>query len=206
MINRLLVTRTLERSWPARSLQNSVFFAATIYLQRTQVVDQVPGVVGLDNIRERRHGRAVQASHENAIEVLIGYATLETSIVSCRGEVVRTDGLIFAVGKGRSRRSVTVALLAVTLPAFHLLEQVVAAPDTGNINRGLGRNLDRLTRLFGLPPLRESLDVGDEFVPVFVAQWTPGRHIAGLDTAHQCVEQVRVEGQCAGGCRTTFEG
>src|SRR6266404_4868354 len=117
MINRLLVTRTLERSWPARSLQNSVFFAATIYLQRAQVVDQVPCIVGLDDIRERRHGRAVEASHENAIEILIGDAAFETSIVSRRCEIVRTDGLIFAVGEGRSRRSITVALLAMALPA-----------------------------------------------------------------------------------------
>src|SRR6266849_2557486 len=206
MINRLLVTRTLERSWPARSLQNSVFFAATIYLQSTQVVDQVPGVVGLDNIRERRHGRAVQTSHENTIEVLIGDAALETRIVSCRGEIVRTDGLIFAVGEGRGRRSITVALLAMALPAFHLLEQVVATADTGNINRGLGRNLDRLAWFFGLPPLREGLDVSDEILPVFIAQRTPRRHIGGLDAAHNCVDQVRVERQGASGSRAALEG
>src|SRR5882724_11422083 len=97
-------------------------------------------------------------------------------------------------------------LLAVALPALHFLEKFMAMPDALDGDGRLGRYLDRLARFFGLPPLRESLDVGNEIVPVLVAQRTPRRHIAGLDTAHQCVDQVGVEGQGAGGCGTAFEG
>src|SRR5258706_7270474 len=193
MIRRLLVRRTLKYSGTARGFENLILFTATVYLQRAQVVYEVPGVVGLDNICERRHGRAVQTGHENTIEVLIGYATLETSIVSCRGEVVRTDGLIFAVGEGRSRRAVTVTLLAMTLPALHLLEEIVATPDTSNINRRLSRDLDRLPRFFRLPALLEGLDVANQILPILVAQPPPRGHVAGFDAPHQRVDQVRVQ-------------
>src|SRR5882672_2043776 len=97
-------------------------------------------------------------------------------------------------------------LLAVTLPAFHFLEKFMAMPDALDGDRGLRRHFDRLARLLCLPPFREGLDVSDQIVPILAAQRTPRRHIAGLDTAHQCVDQVRVEGQCAGGCGTAFEG
>src|SRR5258706_3835948 len=170
MLRRLLAGRLLKCRGPARGFETLILFTAPVYLQRAQLVYEVPRVIGLNDIRERRHGRAIQSSHENPIEILIRNAALETRIISRRREIVRMNGLIFAVGQGRSRWPVTVTLLAMALPAFHFLEEIVTAPDTGDINRRLGRDLDWLARFFGLPALRKGFDVSDQFLPILIAQ------------------------------------
>src|SRR5258706_9107503 len=126
MIRRLLVRRTLKCSGTARGFENLILFAAPVYLQRAQVVYEVPRVIGLNDIRKRRHGRAIQAGHENAIQILVSNAALETRIISRRREVVRMNALILTVREGRSSWAVPLNRLARTLPALHLREQTVA--------------------------------------------------------------------------------
>ena len=76
-----------------------VLLAVTMDLQRAQEVDEIPRVVRLDDVGKRRHRRAIDAGHEDLVDILIGRAALETGIVSAVGEVVGANRLIFAVGE-----------------------------------------------------------------------------------------------------------
>src|SRR5215469_2632810 len=136
-----------------------------MHLQRAQEVDQVPGVVGLNVIGKRWHGSAVETGHEDSIEIRVRRTALEAGITFAAAEIVRTDRLILTVGQGCSRGPISLALWAVTLPAFHLRKQCFAMCDAFHGDRGLGRNFDRLTRLFFLPTWREDLDVSNQVGP-----------------------------------------
>src|ERR1700753_3521799 len=61
----------IRRAHPQRE-----FRTFTVNLQRAQVVDQIPGVFGLHDVRERRHWSSIKAGHEDAIELLVCGAAL----------------------------------------------------------------------------------------------------------------------------------
>ena len=119
-----------------RSRQNLVFFAVTVDLQRTQEVDEIPGVVRLDHVSERRHGRAVHAGHEDLVDILVGVAALEARVTLARGEVVGTNRQIFAVGESRGRWTVALPVRTVTLPAFELGEERFAVGNALEVTGG----------------------------------------------------------------------
>src|SRR6202030_3041927 len=115
-------------------------------------MDQVPGVVRLDNVGKGRHRRSIPAGHENAVEILIGFAALETGT---SGKVIRMNRVVLAVGKRRSRRTVAMSLGSVTLPAFHFLEKFPAMKNAFNRYRCFCGNVDRRARFLGLPARRK---------------------------------------------------
>ena len=121
-----------------RSRQNFVLLALAMNLQRAQEMDEIPGVVGLDHVRERRHRRAVHAGHEDLVDILVGAAALEAGVVPGDSEIVGTNGIVLAVGEGSGGRTVALAVRAVTLPAFELGEESFAVGDAleGNGLRG----------------------------------------------------------------------
>src|ERR1022692_2968701 len=51
----------------------SLFFALLRH-KRSQIENQVPRLIGLDVVSKRRHRSAVQAGHENPVNILIGVA------------------------------------------------------------------------------------------------------------------------------------
>src|SRR4029077_20017017 len=103
------------------------------------------------HVSERRHGCAVQARHEDLVEILVGIAALEAGVVFAQGEVVGTNRIVFAVGEGSGGWAVALSMLAVTLPAFELGEERFTVGNAVHGNRRLGRNLDRLTGLLFFP-------------------------------------------------------
>src|SRR5438552_703382 len=104
--------RRLPGNFSTRCLQYVVFLAVTMSLKCTQIVHQIPCVIGLDDIRERRHWRSIHTGHEDPIEIFICRATLKTGVMSPGSEVVRTNGVVLAVGKGSSRWTVASSLLS----------------------------------------------------------------------------------------------
>src|SRR5205814_10635806 len=128
-----------------------VLLTVAVDLKRAQVMNQIPCVIGLHHIRERRHRSSIKTGHEDAIEILIAAATLEASVVAGVREVVRTNGLVFAVGQGCGRGTISASLLTMALPAFHLLEKFSSVGHALGSNRRLGGNLDRISRLLALP-------------------------------------------------------
>ena len=150
------------------------FRAPLRHLQRAQEVHEVPGILRLDNIDKGRHRCTVQAGHKNLVEVLIGHSALEAR---ASGKVVRADGLIVAVGEGRSRWAVPEAFLTVALPAFQLLEEFLAMLDALHGELRLRWNTDRIARLVILPPSGERLDEGDQIGAVLGRQSDPRRHV-----------------------------
>src|SRR5436190_12458221 len=70
--------------WRLRSgpLGNLVLLTVAVDLKRAQVMNQIPCVIGLHHIRERRHRSSIKTGHEDAIEILIAAATLEASVVA----------------------------------------------------------------------------------------------------------------------------
>src|SRR5437879_10769529 len=62
-------------------------------LQGPQVMNQIPGIVGLNHVCERRHRGTVQPRHEDSIEILVRFAAFETGIIARIREVVWPDRL-----------------------------------------------------------------------------------------------------------------
>src|SRR5260370_13845614 len=114
-------------------------------------MDEVPGVVRLNHVREGGHWSAVHAGHEDFIDILVGAAALESRIVLAQGKVVGTNRLIFAVGEGRGGRAVALPVRTVTLPAFELGEERFAVGNAIDSNRGLDGNLDLFAGSFFFP-------------------------------------------------------
>src|ERR1700676_2586828 len=159
---------------------------------------EIPGVVRLDHVRERRHGRAVQAGHEDLVDILVGVAALEARVTLSRGEIVGTNRLILAVGEGRGRRTVALPMRTMTLPAFELGEERFAVGNTLHGDRRLGRNLDRVAGFFLLPTGREDLDVGHQIGALLFGEGTPDRHVGVGEAARDGVEDIFIGGQRAG--------
>jgi len=61
-----------------------------IPLQCPQVVDEIPSLARIHKIRPRRHRCAVQAGHEDAIQILVRGTALEAGAIH---KVVRLDGI-----------------------------------------------------------------------------------------------------------------
>src|SRR5258706_10127090 len=95
-------------------------------LQRAQVMHQVPSVFRLDDVGKRRHRRAVEAGHENLIEIMVGRAALEAGAL---GKIVRSYRLIAAVRKRGSGGTIAAAFGAMALPAFQLGEEFFSVLD-----------------------------------------------------------------------------
>ena len=70
-----------------RRRQDFVLLAVTMNLQGAQEVDEIPSVVRLDHVGERRHGRAIDAGHEDLVDILVGRAALEAGIVFARAKL-----------------------------------------------------------------------------------------------------------------------
>src|SRR6266850_2100477 len=115
---------------------------------------EVPSVFRLDDVGKRRHRRAVEAGHENLIEIMVGRAALEAGAL---GKIVRSYRLIVAVRKRGSGGTIAAAFGAMALPAFQLGEEFFSVLDAIQGERGLGGNIDDIAGLVGLPARREGL-------------------------------------------------
>ena len=120
-------------------------FLALLSHKGSQIEHQVPGLIGLDVVRKRRHRSAVQTSHEDPVNVLIGVATFWASSI---GEVKRRDGTTEIILQGGSRWPVGHTLDAMALPALHAGEYITPGLDALGSDFGLGRNGDRSSRFF----------------------------------------------------------
>src|SRR5271170_1662676 len=114
-------------------------FLSAQRLQSPQEMHEVPGVIRLDHIGKRRHRRTIKTSHENAIEILIGLAALETR---ARREVVRADRIVLAVGERCRGGAIPMPGWAMTLPAFQLLEKLSSMEDAFDGHGRFCRNVD----------------------------------------------------------------
>src|SRR5271154_1565224 len=84
-------------------------------------MDKIPCVAWLYHVRERRHRSAVNAGHEDPIEILVRVTALKPR---AGGKVIWTDWIVLAVSERRSGWTVPVTPRTVTLPAFHFLEEL----------------------------------------------------------------------------------
>src|SRR5579872_2825661 len=117
-------------------------------LQSSQVEHQVPGLIRLDVVRERRHRGAVQTCHEDSVDVLIGAAALRPRTFR---KVIGNDRTAKIIRQGGGRWAIAHALNAVTLPALHLAEDLFTIFDSVGSDLGLRGNLDGSSGLLFLP-------------------------------------------------------
>src|ERR1700676_1021234 len=163
---------------------------------------KVPSFFGLDDVGERRHRCAIYSSDENLVKILIGGAAFEPR---AGGEVIGPDGLVVAIGERGRRGTISVAFLAVALPAFQFLEKFLPMLDALDRELWLRRHGDRSPRLVTLPARRKSLDEGDQVRTVLVRQGDPRRHVAVVEAALNSVEQILVSRQSSGRGRSALE-
>src|SRR5207302_880272 len=159
-----------------------------------------------NGVGERRHRSAVDAGYEDRVDILIRGAALEAGIVSASREIVWPDRLIFAVGERSRRRTISLALRTVALPALEFGKESLAMGDALDGDRWFSGNLDGLASLFLFPPRRECLDVRDQVSALLIGKSIPDRHKGIRHTAPEGIEQVLVSGQRTGGSRAAFEG
>ena len=87
----------LNKRRPFRcTFPKSQFGALVPDLEGTEIVNQIPGLFGLDYVGKGRHRRSVDAGHEDFVEIAIAGTALET-VTGIK--VVRADRLIVAIGK-----------------------------------------------------------------------------------------------------------
>src|SRR5467141_2776491 len=162
---------------------------------------QVPCVFRLDDVGKRRHRRAVEAGHENLIEIMVGRAALE---VGALGKIVGPNRLLVAVRKRGSGGTIAAAFGAMALPAFQLGEELFSVFDAIQSGCGFGRNIDDIAGLVGLPARREGFDEGDEIRAVLVRQGDPRRHVGIVKTTDERVDEILVRWQSTGRRGSTF--
>src|SRR5580658_450012 len=160
-------------------------------------MNQIPGIVQLNHVREGRHGRAIHTGHEDLVDILVGNAALETRIVSARGEVVGADRIVLAVGERGGGRAVTLAVRTVTFPAFQFRKQSLAVGNALDGDRRLGRNRDWRAGFFMLPSGREDLDIRHQVGALLLAKGIPDRHVGVVDAASDGVEEIFIGGERA---------
>jgi len=165
-------------------------------------VNEVPGLSRLQPVHVCWHGRPIQPSHENAVEISVGLSALEAC---SRAEIVWDNRIVFAVKQCRGRRPVPVPLFTMTLEAFQRLVHLLAALDAIGCDRRLGGDLDRRIRLFFLEALRERLDVCDKIGALLAREGIPSGHCGRVDTPADGVEQIAVEWNAARGRRAALE-
>src|SRR5690348_7317217 len=86
------------------------------WLKGAQVEDKIPCFVGFDVVDKRRHGCAIEAGHEDLVNVGVAVAALGTSVLA---EIVRVDSSTEVILQSGSRGAVCLAGYAVALPALH---------------------------------------------------------------------------------------
>jgi len=108
----------MQPDLPACSFQDFVLLALAVHLQGAQEWTRSQASFGWITSANEGNGCAVQAGHENPINVLVALAALKTGVIRAGSEIVRADWLVLAIGQGGGRRAIPPALLAVTLPAL----------------------------------------------------------------------------------------
>ena len=91
-----------------------------------QIENQVPSLIRLDVVGERRHRSAIEAGHKDPIDILVGVPALGPGPV---GKVKGSDGTAEIVGESGSGRPIGHTLHAVALPALHSGEYVASGLD-----------------------------------------------------------------------------
>ncbi len=143
--------------------------------QRAHVLGEPPQLVLrqellVDQVRERRHRRAVEPGAQAAIDVSGRAAAVEAPVL---GEVRREDRLARVVLEGRRRRTVAAALVAVALAAADRVVEQPPRPERRG-GRAAARLLGELERHRMLRRVgeegRERLDVGDHVAPLGLGQ------------------------------------
>src|SRR5262249_21186199 len=130
------------------------------WVARTQALDvmnKVPGLVGIDRAGEGRHGSPVHAGDKDPVDVRTRIAALDVTL----GEVVRSyrvAPVVFQLVRGWP---ISKAGLPVTLGAVGALVDRAAVFDRLLGERRFSRNRDGRLRFVGLPAGREPLNVGD---------------------------------------------
>src|SRR5580704_6487031 len=119
-------------------------------LQGAQEMHQVPRVVGLDHVRERRHRRSVETGHEDAVQIAVGVAAHKPL---ARRKIKRLDGIALAVGQRRSRWTIGISRRAMALPALQFLEEFAAVQNAFDSDGRFRRDVQRGPGLF-LGPAR----------------------------------------------------
>src|SRR5713226_2906525 len=168
------------------------FFFALLGHERAQIENQVPRLVGLDIVSEGRHGSAIQAGHEDAVNILIGVAAFGPGAVC---EVEGCDRTSEIILKGCSRRPVGHALHAVALPALHPGKYVAACLDALSSDGRFGRDRNGRSRLFVGPAGREVFHPGHEVGALLLSEGAPLRHVRTIEAAGDGVEKILVGGQ-----------
>ena len=189
--------RTFRGAFPQRQ-----FRALVPDLQRAQIVHEVPGLFGLDDVGKRRHGRAVQTGHEDFVEVTVRCTALEAVP---RVKVVRPNRLVIAVGESICCRPIAAPFRTVAFPTFEFLVQSLAVLDAVEGEGRFGRHRDGLARFVGNPPGRERFDEGDQIGAVLRGERGPTGHVGGDKAPREGIVKVGVERQGARWRGTAFE-
>src|SRR5258708_22116925 len=135
---------------------------------------KLQAIFGLDEYGNRRLRRAMEAVHENFIEIMCGGAALKAV---ARRKIVGPNRLIVAVRERGGRRTIAAAFGAMALPAFQLGEEFFSVLDAVQRHRRLSRNMDRIAGLLTLPSRGEGLDEGDQVRALLVGEGNPCRHV-----------------------------
>src|SRR6202041_8346 len=184
------------------TLPERQFLVRKRHLQGAQEMHQIPRIVRLNHVRERRHRRSVEAGHEDAIQIAVSIAAHEP--VAGR-KIKRLDGIALAVGQSRSRWTIGITRRAVALPAFQLLEEFAAVQDAFNRDWRFRRYVERCPGLFFRPARRPGLDERNQVGALLRIQRSPRRHVRGDETSRDGVVEIVIRGQRAGGRRTALE-
>src|ERR1039458_8413737 len=112
--------------WLESELLGHVFFFAVLRHKRPQVEDQVPCLIRLEVVGERRHGSAVQSGHEDPVNSAIRIAAFWPGAF---GKVVGGNRPAEVILKGRGGRAIRLPRYAVALPALHPGKYVASGLD-----------------------------------------------------------------------------
>src|SRR5580698_8191 len=170
--------------------------------QGLNVVHQVPDLVRLEGMGERRHRRSIQPGREIFEHVA---ARLTAFKVVSAGQVERENRISFVIGERQGGRTISPAFLAVTTPAIQTLKKFRSAMHAlGGCGR-LWRYDYRRDGWFFLKSRRKTFDVRDQAGALLTSQGLPRWHGAVVKAAADGVEQVAVGGKAAAWRGTAFE-
>ena len=168
------------RVFATLGLPEGEFGAGMPNLEGAEVVHKIPGILGFDDVGERRHRRTVETGHEDTVEILVRGAALK-AIVGV--EIVGLDGLVSGVGKRGSGRAITAAFLAVTLPTFEFLVELLAVFHAFERELRFGRNVDGRSGFVGGPAAGKRFDKCHEVSTLLGGQRDTRRHGGSDETA-----------------------
>src|SRR6185503_8527751 len=170
--------------------------------QAEKVVDEVPGLLGLQIVGERRHGRSVQPGHQDPIEIGRRLARL----VMPGREIRRRDGvppIVLEILRGLAVSPTGLAMAARASEVLVLyrppLDRIGAVP-------WLGGDRERHRRRFFPPSRAEELNVRDDVPSGARPDDEPGGHHRPIDSSLEGAVDVFDGGQGPGGRRAKFEG